>query len=226
MTEKRKLFCSSECGIETWHTYKSFLDSRPTFSELGNGSNYSFQEKEYLELFRCENCSKATIEFSNSLSEWQHKPLSRKVPENIRKTYDEANLVRRYSPRASCTLLRICLEEILIEASNSLYDAEICYKVKNAITASRKIEILKADKNAKFKLDDSIWDFAFSVKELGNDNSHAIQKIPDSEANETFQSLCLFIEEIANNLIYKLDLKQRLEAMNENIKNQKIANNN
>lgn len=166
-----------------------------------------------IQKYQCLNCKGESIYLGEDLiypilPEGEDLPDG--VPQHIVEDFKEARLVVNYSVRSACVILRICTEKILnwlIE--ERLTDAEInnphisretaINNLKNLKSLNRKIEKIKA-----YKID-GIREKDFTelniLKEYGNDNSHAIRTIEDSDTKEAFKDLSCFIIRIAKRII-------------------------
>ena len=156
----------------------------------------------------------------------QGEALPPEVPEEIRKDFDEARRIVNYSIRCAVVLLRICTEHIL----HWLVEERLPEKtneMKSAKTLNAKINLIVEKKNPntkeeviKSKIDgisSKTFDMLHILKEYGNDNSHSIRKIDDSDTMEAFNDLSTFIISISKQIIFLNAEDEKIKQMNQNI---------
>ena len=163
-------------------------------------------------LKNCNHCEKNSLYFGNELIYPivpKGEGLPKEVPEHIRKDFDEARLIVNYSVRCAVALLRICMEHIL----HLLVDQRLPEKskeIRDILRPHLKIERVKS-----YKIDginSRVFDMLGILKDYGNDNSHSIRKIDDSDTIEAFNILSAFIITMSGTII---SLKNQDETINQ-----------
>lgn len=124
---RKKAFTCPHCGVFSqikWHEDKALSMVNPYTEELDIG--YCFAQCEYCQEVMCfsyELLSAYEDPYDGWIEEFNSKMLYPKqigilpaedMPEHIKKTYREASLVFEDSPRASCALLRLAIQELMI----------------------------------------------------------------------------------------------------------------
>ena len=167
----------------------------------------------FAEQWICKNCEYVSIRNKNGVQFYPIEPhgkdLDDKIPEAIRKDFDEARLIANYSPRCGNVLLRTCLEGLCNWIAEELLkdDKKAGYPKERL---NRKIDHIKA--HTTFVSDNPfVHKMMEIIKEYGNE-IHPIKKIDDSDTFESFKAMLLFIELICDKIL--LELKER-ETVNE-----------
>ncbi len=181
----------------------------------------STKYKNKLFIFECNRCKYVTYRHGNQDNAEQifpiepnGEPLSEKIPEEIRKDFDEARLVVNYSIRSANVLMRLCTEkicnfigEIFLKSNQEKIEKEIL---------NNKISIIKS-KNNYIGLNLKIFDMLTVLQKYGNENAHAIRTISDSDTKESFDALHMFVHLICKNIIDILEADEKLDQMNKEI---------
>lgn len=165
----------------------------------------------FIQEWTCNNCGYISIRHEDGVQfhpiEPHGKDLDAKIPETIRKDFNEARLIAKDSPRCGNVLLRTCLEGLCNWIAEEFleYDKKADYPKEKL---NRKIEYL--NKHTHF-VSDRLLKKMNIIKEYGND-IHAHQKIDYSDTIESFNAMLRFIESICDKIL--LELKD-IEVMNE-----------
>lgn len=116
---QKKAFTCPHCGVLAqikWHMDKALIFNNRNTNLMALG--YCFSECEYCKGVMCF-VYKPTNNWSllNGRMIYPKQsaiPLEKDMPEKVREIYEEASLVLGDSPRASCALLRLALQELMI----------------------------------------------------------------------------------------------------------------
>lgn len=171
----------------------------------------------YLYLYRCRECKYNSIRVETENPEQIYpiipddKPLRDGVPEDIKKDFDEARLIVNYSVRSAITLLRICVERILIYITEEFCDEETKIEVKKAGSVGKKREIIA--KSGINGLNTKIFDMIKIIAHYGDDNAHPVQYLDDSGDKETFDDLSTFIHMITEDVLRKKEADEKINNM-------------
>ncbi len=197
------------------HSVAIFGDApvEPLVRTLMNGKLKHFRDKTIYH-WKCNSCGYESLRFSDKDKTEQFYPiephgkdLDAKIPETIRKDFNEARKIAELSPRCGNVLLRTCLEGLCNWiAEEFLEDDKKAGYPKEYL--NRKIEYIK--KHTPF-VSDRLCKKMEIIKEYGND-IHAHQKIDDSDTLESFNAMLRFVESICDKIL--LELKDR-ELVNE-----------
>jgi hypothetical protein len=144
----------------------------------------------------CEGCEGVSLWFKGSMlvpATGGVVAPSPDLPEEIRKTYDEARAISVHSKRAAAALLRLAVEQLCVELNGE------------GPTLNEHIGLLVG--NGLHKQTADMFD---AVRLVGNNAIHPVDRIGLSEKPEIVRTLFWLVNEIADEVITKP--RQRAEA--------------
>lgn len=184
-----------------WHEDKALSMVNPYTEELDIG--YCFAQCEYCQEVMCfsyELLSAYKDPYDGWIEEFNSKMLYPKqigilpaedMPEHIKKTYREASLVFEDSPRASCALLRLVIEELLIYLRENYVE----YANLKAGSIHENIKILVEKHNLSARVQQALD----GARIVGNNAVHPGKLDIDDNKNiakKLFEMINFIVEEI------------------------------
>ncbi len=167
--------------------------------------------------WRCNNCYYISLRWEDGTQFHPVEPIGKdlddKIPENIRKDFNEARKIGELSPRCGNVLLRTCLEGLCNWIAEEFLEGEEKAKYLRKTTLHGKIEDIK--KHTTF-VSDILFKTMEIIKAYGND-IHVYQKIEDSDTFESFKVMLRFIESIGNNIVTFIENREYANELHQKI---------
>lgn len=193
---KGNAFNCPHCRVYASMTWSNFLET-DNFGiiDIKQVEGYSFFES------ACYNCKRSIIWYLENKNPKMFFPKEvaippeENMPENVKEIYEEASLILGDSPRASCALLRLALQELMkylkenIEIYNGLKNRNIDEDIKEIINIGNFYQEQK----------ETLKEAMNSVRLVGNKASHPSElDINDNPeiANILFEMINFIVEEI------------------------------
>jgi hypothetical protein len=156
---------------------------------------------------RCRKCSKIAIWQKDNMiypDMLNAPPPPKNLPENVFQEYEEARKVLSKSPRASCALLRLCIEKMCDELEPG--------------TSSLNTKIGKLVENKK--IDEEVQQALDSVRVIGDNAVHPLYmdlKDDSSTASKLFQLIEVIVQ---STFTRKQLVKDIFDSLPDNAKEQ------
>ncbi|MBZ7935818.1 DUF4145 domain-containing protein [Campylobacter sp. B0100352/1] len=193
---KGNAFNCPHCGVYASMEWSNFSGTGAFGAiNIKQVEGYSFFES------ACCNCERSIIWYLENENPKMFFPKEvaippeENMPENVKEIYEEASLILRDSPRASCALLRLALQELMkylkenIEIYNGLKNRNIDEDIKEIINIGNFYQEQK----------ETLKEAMDSVRLVGNKASHPSElDINDNPeiANILFEMINFIVEEI------------------------------
>lgn len=145
------------------------------------------------------------------------EPLPDCIDEGIRKDFDEARLIVKYSVRCAVGLLRICGEKLCnFIADKYIIDENIKKEIiQNQNQLKPKVDLLKKHRATYFDfIGEDYIERLEIVKDAGNNSLH-LREILDEYTENDFDTLCTIITAICNTIATKEENDKRINALKE-----------